>query len=213
MALATYSDLQTSVANWLHRSDLTAQIPDFISLAESRLNRLLTLRSMETDAVLSSTPASRYITLPTDFNSPVALWLEDVEPREKLDYVLPGELAVTETAGFPEYWAVDNDQIAFERPTGGTYGFTLRYLKKFALSDAFSTNALLTAYPDAYLFGALLEAAPYMRDDARVGLWQERFDRAIQEISNRENTTRARAPLMTDLGMFSGKSYDITRGY
>lgn len=213
MALATYSDLQASIANWLHRSDLTAQISDFISLAESRLNRLLTLRSMETDAVLSSVPASRYIALPADFNSPVAMWLEDAEPREKLDYVLPGELAVTDTAGFPEYWAVDNAQIAFERPAGGTYCFTLRYLKKFALSTGTPTNALLTAYPDAYLFGALLEAAPYMRDDARVGLWQERFDRAIQEISNRENSTRARAPLMTDLGMFSRSGYDINRGY
>jgi len=213
MAISTYTELQTAVANWLHRSDLTAQIADFITLAESRLNRLLTLRSMETEAPLTATPASRYVALPADFNTPVALWLDDVEPREKLEYKLPGELPVTESSGFPSYWAVDNAQIAFERPAAGGYGLTLRYLKKFALSSATPTNALLTSYPDAYLFGALLEAAPYMRDDARVGLWQERFDRAIQEISNRENTTRARAPLMTEVSMFSRRSFDINRGY
>src|SRR4051794_31417082 len=126
MALATYSDLQASIANWLHRSDLTLQIPDFISLAESRLNRLLILRSMETEASLTASPATRYVTLPTDFNAPVALWLEDVEPREKIEYVLPAELPVIETAGQPQYWAVDNANIAVDKPAGGAYSFTLR---------------------------------------------------------------------------------------
>jgi hypothetical protein len=35
MSLSTYSDLQTQVANWLARSDLTAYIPDMITLFEA----------------------------------------------------------------------------------------------------------------------------------------------------------------------------------
>ena len=44
MALATYSDLKTSIANWLDRSDLTDVIPDFIALAETRHKRDFKIR-------------------------------------------------------------------------------------------------------------------------------------------------------------------------
>ena len=39
MALANYSDLKTSIANWLNRSDLTSEIAnDFIVLTEADFN-------------------------------------------------------------------------------------------------------------------------------------------------------------------------------
>ena len=44
MAFTTYSDLKTSVANYLNREDLTAVIPDFITLTHNRLNRDLRVR-------------------------------------------------------------------------------------------------------------------------------------------------------------------------
>ena len=47
MALSTYSDLKTAIANFLARDDLTTQIPDFIRLAEARMSRELDTRSME----------------------------------------------------------------------------------------------------------------------------------------------------------------------
>ncbi len=46
MAISTYSDLKTTVANYLARSDLTSQIPDFITFAENRLRRDLRIRQM-----------------------------------------------------------------------------------------------------------------------------------------------------------------------
>ena len=39
MAISTYAELKTSIANWLDRSDLTDVIPDFIALAETRHKR------------------------------------------------------------------------------------------------------------------------------------------------------------------------------
>ena len=47
MSLDTYSNLQTSIANFLARDDLTTNIPDFISLAEARMSRELDTRSQE----------------------------------------------------------------------------------------------------------------------------------------------------------------------
>ena len=65
MAISNYSDLQSTVANYLHRGDLTGQIPDFISLAEARINRKLRLRAMENTA--SGTTTGQTISLPTGF--------------------------------------------------------------------------------------------------------------------------------------------------
>ena len=47
MAIDSYTKLKTSVATWLDRDDLTDNIPDFISLAEDRINRHIRVRSME----------------------------------------------------------------------------------------------------------------------------------------------------------------------
>ena len=46
MAITTYSNLKTTIASYLNREDLTAYLGDFITLAESRLNRELRVREM-----------------------------------------------------------------------------------------------------------------------------------------------------------------------
>jgi hypothetical protein len=169
---------------------------------------------MEIDASLTMTPSSRYVSLPSDFNSPVALWLETYTPRQKLTPSLPENMPVVTTNGQPEYWAVDGANLAFDKPASQNYSLTFRYIKRLTLSNSNPTNALLTEYPDAYLFGALLEAAPYIKDDARIAVWQDRFDRAMKEISTNENETRAVPPLTTELGnMRQTARFNINRGW
>ena len=215
MAIATYAQLQTAVANWLHRADLSAQIPDFIMLAESRLNRTLDLRIMEVEAPLTATPGSRYLPLPDDMSSPIALWLEAWQPRQKLTNQLPEQMVVdAANTGLPVFWAIDNAQIAFQRPADQAYALTFRYRRKFALSNVSPGNALLTQYPDVYLYATLLEAAPYLRDNPNVALWQDRLRRATVEIQANDAETRALAPLATELaGMGrAGRRFNIFSG-
>jgi hypothetical protein len=50
MSLATYDDLKLAAANWLNREDLTGAIPDYITLAEARINDRLRVAQMETTA-------------------------------------------------------------------------------------------------------------------------------------------------------------------
>ncbi len=216
MAIATYTQLQTAVGNWLHRADLSSQIPDFISLAESRLNRRLNLRIMEVNASLTATPGSRSITLPTDMVSPIALWLETWQPRQKLQNMLPEAMQIDAvTPGVPVAWAIENAQIAFQRPADQAYALTFRYRRKLALSDAAPTNDLLSQYPDAYLYATLLEAAPYLRDNPNVALWQDRLDRAVNEINSNDAETRALAPLVTEFGLTNvgRRRFNINAGY
>ena len=54
MALSNYSELKSSIANWLNRSDLTTEIAeDFIVLAEKDFNSKLRIRSMVTQTTIT----------------------------------------------------------------------------------------------------------------------------------------------------------------
>lgn len=70
MAITTYSELKTALANWSKRTDLTAMMGDFIALAESRIQRSLLARAQEVETELTMAPGSRYVALPSDFDSP-----------------------------------------------------------------------------------------------------------------------------------------------
>lgn len=197
MAISTYAQLQTAVASWLNRSDLTTQIPDFITLAESALNRRLNLRVMTQEASLSTVASSRTVDLPTAFIEPLALWRLDTD-RVPLIFRLPETMEISTTSGRPEYWAVD-ETIVFERPADAVYSLIFRYVKGFALSDTDTTNWLLTNHPDVYLFATLVEAAPYLRDDNLLAVWSARFERAVGEVMEKESRSRSLASLSTDL--------------
>lgn len=207
MAIGTYAELQSAIAGWLHRSDLATQARDFIALAESRLNRLLRLRVMESGEALTASINSRTVALPAGIIEPLALWLEESSGRTELRFYPASILPVTTSTGEPEYWTVDGANIAFERPADQAYSLTLHMLKAFALSDALPTNWLLTNHPDLYLYGALIESAPYIRDDNRTALWQERFDRALSEVQAKESRNRSLATLSTDAAI-TGQHFD-----
>lgn len=211
MSITNYTELKASVASWLHRTDLTAQIVDFITLAESRINRKLNLLLQETEATLTATPSSRLIAVPTRFDRAIALWLTTWQPRQELEYRLPSQLPVTNFNGFSSFYTVSGSNIETENPADQAYTYNLRYFIDFDIA-ATSTNLLLTSYPDIYLYGALLESAPYMRNSNDLQMWQNRFDLACKEASVESASHKAKASLRTDLpGTTRGGN--ILRGY
>ena len=212
MALATYADVQAAVGDWLERGDLAARIPDFITLAESRLNRLLRLRLMETEVALTAVVGSRTLALPAGFTEPVALWQDLTGGRQDLRFVDPAGLLTVTSPGAPRQWTVAGSVIAFERPCDQAYAFTLRFLGALSLSNAAPSNAILAAYPDLYLFGALIEAAPYLRDAELLSLFQARFQAAVEEVGAKEARSRALATLSLDTPPSRAGGFDIRRG-
>lgn len=213
MAITTYAELQAAGANWLVRADLTARIPEFITLAEARLNRVLRARLAETEAQLTATPGGRTIPLPAGFAEPLALWLVQANGRQALRFAEPSLAEVSATPGQPASWAIDGANLAFERACDQTYGFVLRMLTRFSLSDAQPTNSLLSDYPDAYLFATLCEAGPFLRDDALAGAYEARLERAIGEINSKDARARAARTLITEVPRRPSSDFDITRGY
>lgn len=210
MAISTYADLKSAVADWLERSDLAARIPDFVTLAESRLNRLFRGRMNEVNTVLASTVGARTIALPADFTEAVSVHVAGCP--EGLRFVDPALIELTADAGRPNFWTLEAGNLAFERPFDAVYGVTLRYLSRLTLSDGAPTNAILAEYPDLYLFGALLEAAPFLRDADLLALFQARFDTAMSEANAKEGMSRRQSKLRSDPALVRRDVYDIRAG-
>jgi hypothetical protein len=191
MAITTYAELQAAAANWLVRADLTARIPEFIALAEARLNRVLRLRLAESEAALTASVGSRSVALPAGFGEPIGLSILSGERRTALRFVERSLMGYSSLRGEPACWTVDGGAVVFERPCDFAYGLSLRMLSKVQLSDAAPTNALLADWPDAYLFATLCEAAPFLRDAELAAAYEARLERALGEINAKEARSRA----------------------
>ncbi|WP_372785023.1 hypothetical protein [Phenylobacterium sp.] len=213
MAITTYAELQAAAANWLVRGDLTQRIPEFITLAEVRLNRVLRARLAETEAALSATTGARSIPLPNGFAEPLALWIVIGGERRALRFIEPSLLGASSLRGEPCSWSIDGASLAFDRPCDQAYDLVLRMLAKFALSDAAPTNGLLADYPDAYLFATLCEAGPFLRDAELAGAYEARLERSIAEINTKDARVRAARTLVTEIPPRAGAPFDITGGF
>jgi len=190
MAITTYSELKTAVANWLARSDLTDRIPEFIALAEARMSRALETRAQEKRATSTMTVGDAYVLLPSDLRSVRSVKLL-TSPVSTLDYLSPDGIDTNYPStgnGKPVAYTVIGSEIRFAPAPDDNYDVEIAYITGVtALSDASPTSTLLTRYPDAYLYGALAAAAVYLMDDPRVPQCEQLFSRALAEISTSED--------------------------
>lgn len=209
MSVSTYSELQAAIVSRAHRTDLAALAPEFIALAEARLNRVPKLRTMEIEASLVCVVGSRFISLPGDYVSPVALSLLE-SARQPLVPLLAASLPIAEDGAMPQYWAIDGTKIAFECPPDQAYPAYFRYLARFALSESVTTNWLLTTNPDVYLYAGLVQVAIHTEDDAALARWKGFYDEALAEVKQGESRSKP-ALLMTEFG--GGGRSNILRGY
>ena len=185
MALTTYTELKSSVADWLNRTDLTAVVPDFISLAEAQIERTLRTRQMIVRATASID--SEYSAVPSDFletksiklntNPVTALQFESVDALDTL------KSTTYIAAGKPQYFGIVGGQIRVLPVPDSTYTAELIYYAKLTkLSDSVASNWLLSQAPDVYLYGALMQATPYLKDDARISVWAALYARGLEEL-------------------------------
>lgn len=186
MALATYSDLQASVTAWLNRPDLSGLVPDLIALAESRLNQDLdNIRSMETKVTLSTTANVSTVSVPSDLIEMKRLQVL-ASPNYVLKYLSADEFALqypSGQTGKPEQFAVVGGSFELGPIPDGVYSLELTYFQKIPPLSVNGTNWLLTAYPDAYLYGSLCAAQPYLMNDARLAVFERLYKQAVDGIN------------------------------
>lgn len=213
MAITTYAQLVTALDGadgYLHRTDLTAKIPDFIRLAESEINSDLKTLLMETETTLTASIGSRLMAVPTRFGKPLALWCTTDSPRVEMIYRTPEDLPVTGDNAPSDFYTIDGAYVATENPADSAHTYTLRYLPVFDIATTL-TNTVLTNWPKIYVFGALLQSVAWTRDLAQQGYWQSEYDKAIDKAMIDTNATKSKQTLRCD-SFFSGQGSNIYRG-
>tara|TARA_R100000278_G_C5454782_1_gene158703 strand:+ start:402 stop:1028 length:627 start_codon:yes stop_codon:yes gene_type:complete len=185
MALTNYSELKTAIANWLDRSDLDDRIPEFIQLAEARHRRDFKIRRMETRVTASTIADTEYYSLPDNFVAMRNIQL-NTDPKTALEYMTPEQMDRVRggsTTGKPKAYSIIGNNFQLRPIPDSVYEIEMLYFKYFtALSDSNTTNDMLTFHPDAYLYGSLVEAEPYLQNDKRIQVWAGFYDRAKQDI-------------------------------
>ena len=191
MALATYADLQTSIAAWLKRSDLTSIIPDFITLAEARIARDLRLRRQVVTTSLSTVAGTQSVSLPSDFLEAENISLSSTTPPGALSVVTPEILdrkyPENYVTGQPRVYTVLGDKVLFGPTPDAVYTVSLDYYQRFAALSVTPTNWLLTNHPNIYLFAALAEGAPYLMEDERAPLWESKYQADVQKLQQMDD--------------------------
>jgi hypothetical protein len=189
MSISAYSELKTAVESWLDHTLFSARVPEFIALFEAAANRRLRVREQEATAVL--TPSSGAVALPADYLA----WRRVTSTgstRLELQYAHPSYLQAaypSAAAGVARIFTVEGSTLKV-RPPDDT-PLELDYFQRIApLSDGAPTNWLLTAHPDLYLFGALVEAEMFGVNDERAPLWKARRDEIFDAVETLSNKTR-----------------------
>lgn len=185
----TYSELLTELDAFLNRSDLTARIPTFIKLFESRVSRILRTPEMEEEYTFAIAAGVNTYALPSDFLGARAVYYDD----EELLAVSP---AVSRSNYDPDegipvaYSIVGTDMVLVPTPNASDT-VTLIYLQKVpALTEDAPTNWLLSKYPDLYLYGTLTIASAHIRDDEATRMWKSAWDEALREAIKAGNQQR-----------------------
>jgi hypothetical protein len=185
-AITTYATLQTAFNEFTHRTDLTAT--DFITLGELRIYRDLRIRAMET--ALSATIAAGVIAVPSGYVELKYAYV-DGTPINKLQKKdaewIYHNYPTRSSSGSPLFIAREAENFIFGPYPDSTYTIKGLYYKKLAaLSGSNTTNWLITDAPDLILFASLCEAAPWMQDDARFPLWEQKYAQIKDRVEKQD---------------------------
>jgi len=170
--LKTFNDLSASIANWLHRDDLGALIPDFIRMAEARMQLDLDLRQLEKFTTLTMSNTSNLVSLPSDFNKMRSLSVVAGGIAVELD-AMPPELLISRwgayTSSIPRSYSIKGPYLMVGPNPNSSYTLTLEYQATIpGLTELNLTNDVYTAYPDVYLHACLIYAGQFTRDTELV---------------------------------------------
>ena len=193
MAITTYTELKASVANWLNRDDLTDRIPEFIALAEAQFNRELRIRGMEGRYTASTVSGQKNYMLPGGYIQ-MRNFQINTDPITALEYVTPeihDRLWGGSKTGVPQMYTMVANELILGPTPDSIMTMEMDFYKAFdALSSTVATNWVLANAPDLYLYGALLNAEPFLVNDERLGTWKEFVVTAITAIQSADARDR-----------------------
>ena len=207
MAISSYTSLKAAVADWLDRTDLTDQIPDFIGLAEIRHRRDFKIRSLETRVTANTVADQEYYNLPADYISARNIQL-NTNPKTSLEYLTPEQMDrihAGSSKGKPKAYSIIGNDLQLRPTPDSVYEIELLY-HKYAqpLSDTNQSNEILANHPDVYLYGALYFASTFIRgmDQGTVAQFKTQYEGALQQVKDADALDKYNgAPLVQRSGI------------
>lgn len=195
--LSSYAGLRDAIAGWLNRADLVDQIPAFVQLFEAQFNTDPRGRVQDSVVIATADIADELTPVPVDYIQMQNLRIPgSVRAPGGLDLLTPQKIGAFKplhvNPGEPLYYAIIGRQLRLLPTPDVSYTFEMEYFAKLpALSDDDSTNWLLESRPGIYLYGSLLQAEPYLKNDERIAVWQGLYNALMEDL----NTTDDRALL------------------
>ena len=190
MALSTYADLQSAIATWTKRADMSTYAADLITVAEGRIFKELRCKEME--AALNVTISSGVATIPTDYAELKYAYI-DGTPTVMLQRKDPSWIYLNyplrSAQGKPKFVARDVGSFIFGPYPDSGYTVKGTYYKKLA-SISSSANDLFTNNPDIYLAASLAEAFRFLRNDKLMKYWDDRYLAIKSEVSAQDKAER-----------------------
>lgn len=191
-SLGSYSLLKAHIAEKMDRTDLTAQIPNFIRMAEFWLTDKIFHPQGETTATLLTTAATDYVALPTDFRQLRQAHVV-ADPIQYLQIVSPSTLREdwVSGTGSPQALAIVNGFVQIGPTPDAQYSISITYLGDFVpLSDSAPSNWLLQRRADIYVYASLMQAEAHIVNDERIPLWKAALDEALSDLNRAGNRYR-----------------------
>lgn len=198
--ITDYISLQTAIIEYLARDQdttLIARVPTFIQLFEAKMNRNLFVRQMEARATSTIDPNANepeFITLPTDFQSMRRMRISSVTGKPLLSFKSTVQMdefryAMANTPGQPQFFSIFGTEIELGPTPDAPYTIEMIYRANLPALALNTTNWLLTLAPDSYLYGTLLESAPYIKEDGRIQTWGIGLQTALDDLNKLGNTS------------------------
>jgi hypothetical protein len=190
--ISGYASLQTAIADHLKKSNLTTFIPNFIQSWEDSFLREPKNFGRWMEAALSSVIASSVIAVPTDYLGLKVAYVNgqrqpplDRKSLTQLYGAFPRGVADT---GVPRQISRDTTNFVFGPLPDSAYTIKGVYWAKPTLLRNFASDAaahwIIVNASDLALYGALVAAEPYNKNDDRVALWQALYTAALDSYRN-----------------------------
>ena len=194
MAITNYTNLQTTIADFLNRDDLTSVIPTFIQLCEANINRNVRHWKMETRTSGQQSAGDQYMQIPAD-------WIETIRfhvtgsGTSPLDLISRAAMqdkraGAEDTSGTPRYYTHADSQFELYPTPDADTDVELLYYAKVPDLATNSTNWLLEEAPDVYLYGSLLHSAPYLQEDSRMAVWAQMASASVVRLNEASEQAR-----------------------
>lgn len=200
MAINSYANLKTALANWLDRSDLTSRVDEFIELAEARFADEIRIRAMETAATQVLTPGTRSYALPTGYLQGRNFQIT-TDPITALEYITPeimDRIWAGSATGRPRTYTIIGDNYHLGPSPDNADTVKITYYKEFTpLSGSATTNWIILNRPNLYLYACLLEAAPFLGNPEEASVWARYYSEALERLHEADARDRFSGSALT----------------